>query len=716
VAVTVGKLAVELDARTQEFRSAMRGAEGRIDQFERKAGQGTERAGSAFRGLVGPIAAVAGALVALGGIRFGMQIAKGAIQSAAAFESYEIRLKGLLGSQEAANKSLESFVTLSTRTPFAVAQIVEGATTLASVADGSRKELDALTKTTANLAAVTGLSFNEAAGNLQRALAAGIGAADLFRDRGVRKLIEDIQGIPNLTKVPLDELRQLFKDTFGPDAMTPFATAAEELSQTMGGALSNIGDAAANAKRELGEALSPAVFGAAKAVVIPFFQDLEALVVANEDAITAFATEGVRKLLLGFKATLDSGADVLDLFDEMGAELGDFPAIFGAVSEAFGIFFDAVKTGLKTILLLLTKMGLGWSELGNKIGWVSDEEFEAIRLAEKLFTSDLATMATEFAEGLPERFDEIGRQLLSITEDSESFADGLRHAGIEAGLAADEVGKLVDQFVRARREREAARDESAGAGAGGYVPAPELEALAGFGGGIEFDIAQETALRKKRAAATKEAEEDAAKASERLAADMAWNLTSALGEGFYLLLNEEGLSFAEGLARMSGDLLEDSIGSALDLLEEGLASALEGLGGEGGLLSGLLGGLGGEGGLDMGKISAGIGAVAGIAGGLISNAIAGTQATIRGGQFTSAVTSTQAVRGIVAGDVSVPIAEVAGALRDMNVQTVAEQRRTNTLLTEIRDRLGGLGGDTGSAAEMLAAAVTDELGGSVALG
>jgi hypothetical protein len=737
VAVTVGHLAVELDARTQEFRTAMRGAERRIDKFERKAETGTAKAGSAFRGLIGPIAAVGAALAALGAGRALATISQGAVQAAGAFEGYEIRLRGLLGSQEGANKALETFVELSSETPFAVSQIVEGAAVLASVAGGSREELELLTKTSANIAAQFGIDFTDAATNMQKALASGVAAAERFKDLGVRTIVESITGIPDLTKVSLAEQRQAMIDTFGPDALTPFATAAQDLSETMAGALSNIGDAASNAQRELGIAFAPGVFGAARAVIIPFFNELEEVVKDNQEEITAFTVDGIRKLLRGFQSTLETGASIVDLFDEMGAQLSDLSNILSVTSDVLGIFFDAFQTGLQTILVVIADLGLGVGQLFNLIGQVSDEQVEALRLSRELFAGDLAIQASEFAEGLPERFASIGDALAGLVGDSETFADDLRLAAVNAGLAAAEVENLVDQFVRARKERAAAKDEAVGAAGGVVGPDAEtLAALAGFGdldidiaeearlqkaragtgaalagfGALDIDIAQEARLQEKRAETQKQAEEDAAEASERLAAGMASNVTSALGASLALVLDDAGLGFAEGLASLSGDLLEESIENALESLEEGLATAFQELD-----LGGLFGGEGGLGGLGEGLGQA-LGAGLGIAGTFLARELGGTESTVRAGLVDSAVTSTQQLRGIIAGDTEIPIKEVAAVIRDMNVETVAEQRTTNAILREIRDstRAGGVGGDTGEAA--VAAAVTDELSGSNALG
>ena len=44
-------------------------------------------------------------------------------------------------------------------------------------------------KITGNVAAVTGLDFRTTAEQIQRSMSAGISAADLFRDRGVKDML-----------------------------------------------------------------------------------------------------------------------------------------------------------------------------------------------------------------------------------------------------------------------------------------------------------------------------------------------------------------------------------------------------------------------------------------------------------------------------------------------------------------------------------------------
>lgn len=710
---SVGDLWVELDARSDEFKSSMVGAGKLLDGFEDNAAVAVAGASASFKKLIGPIVAVGTALAALGATRALASVSAGAVQSAAAFETYEIRLRGLLGSQEGANKAIETFIELSSTTPFAVNEIVEGASTLASVAGGSRNELERLTKTSANIAAQFGINFADAAGNMQRALSSGIAAADRFRDLGVRKIIEDTQKIPNLTKLSLAEQRKAFYDTFGPEAMTPFANAAEDLSKTMGGSLSNIADAAANAKRELGEALAPAVFGVAKGTIIPLFNDLEKLIVDNEKAITKFAVDGIRKLLLGFQNMLSAGADILIFLDQFDIQLRDIPRVLGIVARAFRFFFNSVSLGFQS----LATAALILVEVEARRQWflrqITTEQMEAVSEFRRLSVGFLKETAGKVSEDLEEDLFQIALSLDNAADSGKNWGDELKKAAARTGELAEATGKFTDQFVTDAERRKNARDEEEEALKG---PAPELEALAGFEGGLEFDIAQEAALQKRiegeRKKAVARRKKDAQQASKELAdlqketaEGLAADLSGAIGGAFEAILNDEGKSFAEGLADLSGELMEESLERVFQNLEASLAKIFEKMD-----LSGFFPGEGrGQ------QIGAAFGVGLGIAGQFFSSQLAGTKERVRGGLVQSAVTSTQQLRGIVAGDVNIPIADVAIALRDMNVQTVTEQKRTNALLTEIRDQRREAGGGPDFAAALVAA-IGDELNGPPALG
>lgn len=728
---TVGELAVELDARTKEFNARIQGAEHRIRQFEGKATGGTKAAAGGFKSLLGPIAAVAGALAALGATRALIGIASGATQSAAAFESYGVRLKALLGSQEAANKSLEGFVTLSTRTPFAVEQIVGGATTLASVAGGSREELDKLTKTSANLAAVTGLGFAEASGNLQRALASGIGAADLFRERGVRKLIEDVNGIPDLTKIPLEEQRELFYKTFGPEATAPYGTAAEDLSRTLGGALSNIGDAAANAKRSVGDALAPGVFGAAKSVIIPLFEELKGWIDDNSEAITDFVVRGIAGAVRGFASLLETGADILGFLRDLRIDFSDIGDLVGIVWNGFKAFFEAVRLGFNTIVAGVALLAEGIGKVGRALGLVSEEDARLLERFRKESFDKVAQGADEYGKKAKAIFEENKKLLGDLADQGEDYSAELEDAAKWARQGADNLEAQATAFRRAREQQARAEDEAAAAAAraaaGPRAYTPE-ELKARLEQRENRKLAEEAWARYQ--AIIEGGKSTAEAAFSEITQRSLDTFSGSMTDGLLDLAHGEGVtSFAEGLAETSAGWLDDALRNVLDNLIQQLQDALAGAaqegtpaggGGWGGFFSSLFasrqetpaaGGTG-EGGTNWG---AGIAAAAGLGSAILTGALRGTDVSVSNPAIRSAVTSTQNVRGIVAGPTSIPIAQVGNAIRDAQGEQVAELRRGNKLLEGILNavRARGAGVDV---SDLVADAIAGEMAGSVALG
>ncbi len=430
---------------------------GDVDRAIRRSSGGVSGFGSTLRTLGAAAVGVLGALGAVAAFRGLGRLASDAIQTAAAFESYEIRLRTLLGSQAEANRALETFTGLASRTPFAVSQIVEGAATLASVALGNRERLELLTRTAANLAAVTGLSFQETAGNLQRALAAGIGAADLFRDRGVRALIESVRGIPDATKLSLAELEAAFVETFGPGGT--FGTAAEDLSNSLGGALSNIGDAATNLKAALGEAFAPVVINTARQVLIPFLERLQVLVQENEGSLRDLAANGVKFALDTLVAFVDGGLAAAEVILEL----------IGAARSAVGAFLE-FSAQIARADAAVTSFGASLPFAGADQRRLADEAAARLRLVEGALGS--------FADGQGEAErradrlrDSVGslRQVLAGLQaniDRADFTAVAETGGVLpdlSGAASREAAGNAAAETKARREAERAAREQAAA-------------------------------------------------------------------------------------------------------------------------------------------------------------------------------------------------------------------------------------------------------------
>jgi len=174
------------------------------------------------------------------------------VSAAAGFESVRARLVGLTGSVEEGNKAFDRFNAIAGTTPFALLDVVNAGAQLEAFGVNSKATLSAVT----DLAAYMNTTAVDAANALGRAFAGGVGAADILRDKGIRQVIEDSQGIEDITKLTLPEFRSaLINALTDPDGR--IAGSAARLSKTYLGAVSNMKDAVVTFQSTIGEILLP---------------------------------------------------------------------------------------------------------------------------------------------------------------------------------------------------------------------------------------------------------------------------------------------------------------------------------------------------------------------------------------------------------------------------------------------------------------------------
>ena len=183
---------------------------------------------------------------ALIGIGVGATV-KSFITVGSEIEKLQVRLKFLFGSAEEGAKAFDKMAKFAGKVPFSLEQIQQGAGVLAVVSDDA-EELSDIMKITGNVAAVTGLDFKTTAEQIQMSLSAGISAADLFREKGVK----DMLGFKAGATVSIEETVKAFERVFGPGGK--FDGATDELAKTFEGTLSMIGDSVFNFKRTVAEA------------------------------------------------------------------------------------------------------------------------------------------------------------------------------------------------------------------------------------------------------------------------------------------------------------------------------------------------------------------------------------------------------------------------------------------------------------------------------
>jgi len=189
--------------------------------------------GNSARGVKNRIMSMQGALLGLGA----GALVKSIITTASEVESLQVRLKFLTGSAEDSAKAFETMTKFASQVPFSLQDIERASPLLLTVADDV-DQLNELLSITGDIAAVSGLSFEATAGQLQRALSGGIASADLFRERGVKAFLDFEEGVQYSAEETSKHIFKLFRD-----GTTTAKGATEELKDTYQGQVSMMSDA-----------------------------------------------------------------------------------------------------------------------------------------------------------------------------------------------------------------------------------------------------------------------------------------------------------------------------------------------------------------------------------------------------------------------------------------------------------------------------------------
>lgn len=283
----------------------------------------------AFKKIQGSLGGVRGAMTRLKTTVFSL---KGALVSLGAglvirsivnvgrqIEELGLRFKFLFGSAQEGARALDELVTFAAKVPFTLEQIQQGAGNLAVVTKNA-EELAQMLKITGNVAAVTGLDFRTTAEQIQRSFSAGIGAADLFRDRGVRAML----GFKAGAQVSIEETQQRFKELFGEGGV--FGNATDQFATTLTGTLSMLQDKLFKVQK----AISDGFFSQLKIE----FNALNGLLEDNEVQIDQFATAIGEQMATALRKFAQAIKFVSDNLQELKIALGALLIIFGTAVKA----------------------------------------------------------------------------------------------------------------------------------------------------------------------------------------------------------------------------------------------------------------------------------------------------------------------------------------------------------------------------------------------
>jgi hypothetical protein len=267
-------------------------------------------------------------------------------------ENLRTRLKFLLKDTNEGAKAFDNMTKFASKVPFSLEEIQAGAGILATVTDNA-DDLQKMLEITGNVASVTGLDFRTAGEQIQRSFSAGIGAADLFREKGVRNML----GFKAGATVSIEETVMAFEKVFGRGGR--FGKATDELAKTFEGTVSMIGDKIFNFKKVLLEA---GFFDELKKQ----FGDLDKFLERNADDLDRIATSVGKNLAQGMVRVVQIGKDLIPTIQKIGSGLKSILDGFMAMPEY------ARTTGIIGAFLLGKKGAIGLAGISFIIDKVKD--------------------------------------------------------------------------------------------------------------------------------------------------------------------------------------------------------------------------------------------------------------------------------------------------------------------------------------------------------
>ena len=223
-------------------------------------------------------------------------------------ENLRVRLKFLLKDTNEGAKAFDNMVKFASKVPFSLEEIQSGSGILATVTDNAT-DLQKMLEITGNVAATTGLDFRTAAEQIQRSFSAGIGAADLFREKGVRNML----GFKAGATVSIEDTVAAFERVFGRGGR--FGNSTDELAKTFEGTLSMIGDKIFNFKKVLLEA---GFFEELKRQ----FGDLDKFLADNAEKLDEIAKAVGQNLASALVGAVNIGKELIPVIREIGSVLG----------------------------------------------------------------------------------------------------------------------------------------------------------------------------------------------------------------------------------------------------------------------------------------------------------------------------------------------------------------------------------------------------------
>jgi len=283
----------------------------------------------------------------------------------------------------------------------------------------------------ADIAGQFGISFEDAAGQLQRSFSAGAGAADIFREKGVLAAAGFEAGVSYSVEETIQKLKEFGGEIEG---------AAQTLNQTLTGSISQAGDAFTLFQKATGDAISPELKAGIDVLVESFR--------ANKEAVLAFATSIGTNLVDGFFAVGNAIALIIDIVTSLGQTFKQvFDGIKQVVGPFFSEFFDIAVKVLGFIIEQVAYVGIAFGELLELLPGVDStvtDFFTNVQNAAKNAREQGLDVFSDSAEGL---FGEFTIGSTAARDAFAKFTEQVKSRASEARAAAETVAEAAKQVT-----------------------------------------------------------------------------------------------------------------------------------------------------------------------------------------------------------------------------------------------------------------------------
>jgi hypothetical protein len=720
VALSVGELAVELEAKTQAFNARLTEAERRLTRFEKTAKTTTAGAASSLTRLRGSVTALAagfGTVVAALGVGGVARAAKAAAEELDRIGETADRL-GLTtdalqelqfaaAGADVSNEQLASSLQFLSRT---IGQARAGSGALATILKRTNPELLQQLTTTTDLERQFGLMTQAISGAANQQDALALSAAGFGRGAGAKLATVALQGADAFEK-----LRQRARDAgvvFDEAIVRDAGAAADELELLSRILQANLQQALLSATPLLvsfSEQMAEAAQGAS--LLFDLFRDVGARSTKNLEIQLGMAIGRVEELEVALRK---AQAQSQGFFGRIGLVVLDEPGI---------------QLGLKAARQEVTKLqaelqrraAAAAARQGGGVDGATPIDFEARDRARKE-AEEAEKRSGEERVRNAERLVDLERQLrIERLEQEEPLKAQIQAINDQIEdlekLNLDEAGRAqANTLIRDLQQQQADLEQRISDAR--FTEKEGLDALKGplavlaeLDADRARDIKAQTAARLAEATGVEEradivrggvaqAEASAEDAQEALKIDVG----EAVGQGFASGIRNALKDAARGEVPEFADVLQElstsALDTAIDSMTKGLDKALEAIFDK--LAASSLGAAGeGSQGALAGALGVGLALAAG--------ALRDTESSVRRESIRSAVTDTQELRGVVAGPTDVAIFQVGESIEQGFVPVANLLTVTNTILrgilTAVQTEVAG--GATTSVKAMVEAAAAE---------